>query len=522
MLRELVKRAESLDEVFAICQDALSTDEMLSLLYMWDFWARKEQLAPTHREWTVWALIAGRGFGKTRTGAEWIIKRQKNGAKRIAIVAETAADARDVMVEGEAGILACAPPWNTPIYMPSKRRLEWPNGAVAFTYSAEEPDQLRGPAHDTAWCDEIAKWRYPDTWDQLMFGLRLGSNPQVVVTTTPRPIKLIRDLLADPDTVVTRGSTYDNAANLAKAFFDRVIRRYEGTRMGRQELRAEILDDVPGALWSRDVIDALRRKPLQIATSEEVEKYGIEKAVAQHMRRITVNIDPAVTSGENADETGLTVTSLGHDMHGYVLADESGRYPPNDWAMKAIALFKRFDADLVIGETNNGGEMIGNTIHAIDPDIPFKAVTASRGKVTRAEPISAKYEQRQVHHLGAFAELEDQMCVFTTDFDRKKAGFSPDRMDSMVWGFTELLVSDDDGQAIHTFYKRQAAKQADSDSEKTKVKNEERIKMKAPANVSTWFSPAGHKINSDGKGMALIPASQVKSAQRAGYQLMTE
>lgn len=503
------------EEIEAIIREEFSLEEQLDLLYNWKLWARETQLAPEKsqagKKWTSWLILAGRGFGKTRTGAEWIIERQKSGTgKRMALVGETAADVRDVMVEGESGILACAPPWNMPNYTPSKRRLEWPNGSIATTYSAEEPDQLRGPAHDTAWCDEIAKWRYPDTWDQLMFGLRLGTDPRVCATTTPRPIKLIRELLKDTHTAITRGSSYDNRANLAKTFFRQVISKYEGTRLGRQELNAEVLDDVPGALFVRDIIDLLRRKPGQIATDNEVKGLGSDRAVAMHMRRITINIDPAATSGEEADETGLTVTGLGEDGHGYVLADESGRYKPNEWGEKAIALYNRFDADVIVAEVNNGGEMVENTLRAIDLNVSYKAVHASKGKVTRAEPVSALYEQKKIHHVGSFPALEDQMCMFTSDFDRKKAGFSPDRMDSMVWGFTELMLEEKD-MGIMEFYKGEAARMREE------AKEPEKVVMTAPRGVSTVYLSDGSRAEVI-KGKVTVAAEEVSSLRRAGFK----
>lgn len=348
----------------------------------------------------------------------------------MALVAETAADARKVMLgdgfaDGEgSGILQVHPRDFRPTYNPSLKRVTWPNGAVASLYNATEPDELRGPQHDGAWCDELAKWRYgQDTWDNLEFGLRLG-DPRICITTTPKPIKLLKDILADAGTVISRGSTYENQGNLSQKFLDRVIGKYQGTRLGRQELDAEILDDVPGALWTRAVLDRLRLRPNQVPA----------------MRRVVVAIDPGVSTGEDADETGIVCAGLGQDGHGYVLADESGIYKPNEWANKAIDLYHRLQADRIVAEVNNGGEMVGNTIHAIDPKVPFRAVYASRGKVIRAEPVSALYEQGKVHHVGAFADLEDQMCAFTTDFDRKAAGYSPDRLDALVWAKTDLML----------------------------------------------------------------------------------
>jgi phage terminase large subunit-like protein len=296
---------------------AMAPGEANAFEYHWRYRARPEQLPP-EGSWRVWLLMAGRGFGKTRCGAEWVRAEVKAGRRRIALVGATAADARDVMVEGESGILAISPDPERPIYEPSKRRLTWPNGAVATTYSADEPERLRGPQHDAAWCDELGAWRYPQAWDMLMFGMRLGADPRTVVTTTPRPTKLIRDLVRDPTCVVTRGSSYENRGNLAPAFFDQIIRKYEGTRLGRQELEAELLEDTPGALWSHGLIEASRLRS------------------APEMTRVVVAIDPAVTSGEEADETGIVIAGKDNNGHAYVLADISGRYPPTEWARLAI------------------------------------------------------------------------------------------------------------------------------------------------------------------------------------------
>jgi phage terminase large subunit-like protein len=408
----------------------------------WPAMARPNQLPPPGDWWQIWLLLAGRGFGKTRTLAEWVCEQVASGqASWIALVAATAADARDVLVEGESGILAVSPPWFRPVYEPSKRRLTWPNGAIARTYSAEEPDRLRGPQHDAAVCDELGSWSRPETWDMLQFGLRLGRNPRCLVATTPRPIKLIRELLAREgrDVVVTRGSTYENRANLAPGFFDQVIRKYEGTRLGRQELNAELLEDTPGALWSHGVIDVARQ------------------AAAPNLVRIVVAIDPAATSGEDADETGIVVVGKDNQGHGYVLADASGKYQPIEWAKIAISAYRTHKADRIVAEVNNGGEMVENTLRMVDPNIPFTAVRASRGKVTRAEPVSALYEQGRMHHVGTFAQLEDQMTNFTTDFDRAAAGYSPDRVDSLVWGCTELLVEPMKGFGIYEVMRRRAA-----------------------------------------------------------------
>jgi phage terminase large subunit-like protein len=387
-------------------------------------------------------LLAGRGFGKTRTGAELVRAKVASGrAGRIALVAPTAADARDVIVEGESGLLAIAPPGNRPLYEPSKRRVTWNNGAIATTYSADEPERLRGPQHDFAWCDELAAWRYPEAWDMLMFGLRLGLDPRAIVTTTPRPTKPIRALIADPKVVVSRGTTAENRANLAPAFLDQIVRRYQGTRLGRQELDAEILDDMPGGLWRRETIEATRMNALP------------------ELSRVVVAIDPAVSASEKADETGIVAVGRDGNGHGYVLADASGRYAPAQWARLAIAVYSTHQADRIVAEINNGGEMVESTLRMIDPNVPFSAVRAARGKVARAEPVAALYEQGRIHHIGAFPLLEDQMCAFTSDFDRNAAGYSPDRVDALVWAVTELLVERHAGDAVYETYRRLAAKE---------------------------------------------------------------
>jgi phage terminase large subunit-like protein len=420
---------------------SLTPEQALKIKYDWPYRARPGQLPPPG-EWRVWLLLAGRGFGKTRTGAEFVRARVgARTARRIALVAPTAADARDVMVEGESGLLAIAPPADRPLYEPSKRRLTWSNGAIATTYSADEPERLRGPQHDFAWCDELAAWRYPEAWDMLMFGLRLGDDPRAVVTTTPRPTKLIRALIADPKVMMTRGATAENRANLAPAFLDQIVRRYEGTRLGRQELDAELLDDMPGGLWQRGIIEATR--------TSTVPKFS----------RVVVAIDPAVSASEHADETGIIAAGRDSNGHGYVLADASGRYAPAEWARVAIAAYGARQADRIVAEINNGGDMVEATLRMIDPNVPFNAVRAARGKVARAEPVAALYEQGRIHHIGTFAQLEDQMCSFTSDFDRTTAGYSPDRVDALVWAFTELLVEPRAGDGIFEAYRQLAAKE---------------------------------------------------------------
>lgn len=412
---------------------SLSKKELQALQYHWPLWARPNQLPPTvgnnGQMWRTWLLLAGRGFGKTRTGAEWIRWKVESGqSKRIGLIAPTTGDARDVIVEGDSGIMSVCPPWFQPEYQPSKRRIVWPNGALATVYAAEEPERLRGPQHDTIWADELCAWRYPQAWDMAMFGLRLGKNPQVCISTTPKPTKLIKELLRAPTTALSRGTSYDNRANLAPAFFDEIVRKYEGTRLGRQELEAEILEDVIGALWNRDNLDQHRLK-------KNAHDLGFYK-------RIVVAIDPAVTSGEDANETGIVVCGLGQDDQGYILDDQSGRYAPEQWARLAIRLYTNYSADRVVAEVNNGGDLVEATLRTVDKNVAFTAVRASRGKLVRAEPISALYEQGRVHHVGAFPALEDQMCMFTPDLDRASFG-SPDRVDALVWGITELMVQED-------------------------------------------------------------------------------
>lgn len=399
--------------------DKLTDEQAAALLYDWDIWARPKQREP-EGNWRCWLIMAGRGFGKTKTGAETTRRQVEIGrAGRIALVGRTAADVRDVMVEGESGILRSCPPWNRPRYEPSKRRLTWNNGAMATTYSADEPDALRGPQHDWFWADENAAWQYEDTWDQLMFGLRLGKNPRGVATTTPRPTKLIKSLMAAPTTHVTRGSTYENRANLAPAFMEQIIRKYEGTRLGRQELEAEILDDVEGALWKRAMIDDYRvtRTP--------------------DLVRVVVAIDPAVTAEEGSDETGIIVAALGEDEHGYVLADCSLKASPLTWARESITAYYKYEADRIIGEANQGGDLIEMTLRTVEKHISYAAVRATRGKWTRAEPVASLYERGLIHHVGSFPQLEDQLCSWEPGI-----GKSPDRLDALVWAFTELMVEE--------------------------------------------------------------------------------
>ena len=405
--------------------DSLSEEEAADLLNDWrGFLARPNQIAPDG-EWDIWLLLAGRGFGKTRTGAEWIKEEVEEGrAKRIAFIAETAADGRDVMVEGDSGILSVYPLGhsNMPLYEPSKRRITWPNGAVATIYNATEPDQLRGPQHDTAWSDELAKWKYaPETWDQLQFGLRLGNHPRQLVTTTPRPIELVKAIVAGHEgrVHITRGRTMDNKANLAKTFIDKIELRYGGTRLGRQELDGEILGDMPGALWRL----------------QDIDTYRVQQMPAT-IDRIVVAVDPAVTNTEDSDEHGIVVAGIKGD-EGYVLEDGSLKGSPLTWAKRAVALYDHYAADAIVVEVNQGGDMVKQTLKSVREGLNIREVRATRGKHVRAEPIAALYEQGRVHHVGSYPELETQMTMTTN------AGYegenSPDRLDAAVWALTELF-----------------------------------------------------------------------------------
>ena len=413
-------------------KDSLTPAEQRAVaakLFDWEgSFARPSQRRPDG-DWSVWAINAGRGYGKTRTGAENVRRwAQDNPGCRLALIARTHSDLRDVMIEGRSGLLSprISPPWFRPRYEPSNRHVIWPNRSIATTYTAEEPDDLRGPEFNFAWCDELASWRYlEDTWDNLKLALRIGRQPQTIITTTPRPLAFLRKLFADPKTVVTGGSTYENRANLPNAFLEEIERLYGGTTRGRQELYAEILDEAEGALWQRKIIDANR-------VTETPD-----------LARIVVAIDPAVTSNEQSDETGI-VTVGSHPTNGrdhfYVLADDSGRYPPHGWATQALSRFEREFADRIVGEVNNGGEMVESTLRAVHPkpsELSYKAVHASRGKYARAEPVAALYEQGLVHHVGCFDELEDQLCNWVPLGNAR----SPDRLDALVWAISELMGS---------------------------------------------------------------------------------
>ncbi|MCP4427164.1 MAG: hypothetical protein GY803_21975 [Chloroflexi bacterium] len=360
----------------------------------------------------------------TRTVVEWAIEKARAMPKsRGAIVAATAADARDVLVEGESGFLAVSDPEFMPLYEPSKRRLTWPNGSVATIYSADKPDRLRGPQHHWAIADELAAWRYmKEAWDMLQFGLRLGDHPQCAIATTPRPLPIVKELLADDECLVTHGTTYENQTNLASSFFKKIIKKYEGTRLGRQELLAQILSDVPGALWNRGLLEDTR------------------KIVYPPLYRIVVAVDPAASTGQ----TGIVVvgiTKIGDDVHGFVIddvtADEGAT--PAVWAGAAVAAYHKYEADAIVGEVNNGGAMVERVIRTVEggKNVNYIEVRASRGKYTRAEPVSSIFERGHGHLVGYLGLLEDELCEWVPGNE------SPNRLDAMVWGFTELMIDDE-------------------------------------------------------------------------------
>lgn len=397
----------------------------------WLLTARREQLPPAG-DWDYWLLQAGRGFGKTRSGAEEVAWRMTDRPGiRVAIVAPTYADARDTCVEGESGLLRCLAHEAIDDWKRSLGELILNNGSRAKLFAAEEPDRLRGPQHHLGWAEELSSWRYPDAWDQLLFGLRLGDHPQVIVTTTPKPNPLTRRLITDPRTAITRGSTFDNAANLAASALQTLRAKYEGTRLGRQELYAELLDDVPGALWSRATIekarwDAQRSPPI--------------------FSRIVIGVDPSGSDGETGDSQGIIAAGVDRAGHGYVLEDGTMRGSPDEWAKRVARMFDDYEADAIIAERNFGGEMVRKVIQSQRRNLPVKLVTASRGKVVRAEPIAALYEQGKVTHMKPMPELEDQMVNMTGD------GFvgmgSPDRVDALVWALSDLMLSGSDARKV--------------------------------------------------------------------------
>lgn len=387
-------------------------------------------------------LRSGRGFGKSRTGSETVLQWVREGVKRIALIGQTKADVRDTMIEVNAGsIMKVAPPNWMPIYEPSKRRLQWKNGAIAIVYSGDEPDQLRGPEHEKAWVDELAKFKYPlETWDNLEFGLRIGANPQVICTTTPRPIPIIRKLLAEQSTIDVVGSSYENIDNLSPLYVNRVIKKYENTRLGKQEIHGLILEDTEGALWTREVIEAGRLNEIP------------------ELFRVGVGVDPHATTGE----TGIIAAGLGYvgknrEIHGYILEDATRGGKPEEWGSAVVATYNKHAADIIVGEINNGGDMIENTIRNVTggKNVNYTTVRATRGKYTRAEPVSTLYGNpkgspptlSRIHHVGYFPELEDQMCSYVPGDP------SPNNMDAAVWILTELMIGTEPIQSKNVLQK---------------------------------------------------------------------
>jgi len=390
----------------------------------WVAKARPKQISPAG-SWNIWLILAGRGWGKTRTGSQDVVHYAlTNPNTRCAVVAPTFGDLRRVCFEGDSGILSIIP--EDCYYKGSKGKgynksaveINLYNGSIIQGYAAIEPDRFRGPQYHRAWCDELASWRYPEAYDQLQFGMRLGTHPQTVITTTPRPTELIKGIMGRDDAMITTGSTFENKDNLAPSALKAFKERYEGTRLGRQELYAEILDDFEGALWTYSMIEKQRVK------------------VLPEMQRIVVGVDPAVTNNVNSDETGIIVAGKGVDQKYYIVDDVSGKMSADNWAKVAINAYYKYKANMIIAEVNNGGDLVERLIRGIDNMVKYKSVSATRGKLVRAEPISALYEQEKVSHCGIFKTLEDQMCSYTGD--RHK---SPDRLDAMVWAMTELTSS---------------------------------------------------------------------------------
>ncbi len=388
--------------------------------------------------WTTWLMLGGRGAGKTRLGAEWV-RALVAGASpyatrrhmHIALIGETEHDTREVMIEGPSGLLAVTPRAERPRWTSTRRRLEWPNGAVAYAFSAEDPDGLRGPQFDAAWCDELAKWKYPDdTYDMLQFGLRLGEHPRQLVTTTPRPIKLIKRLLDDPRTAVTRASTHANARHLSPAFLDAVVGRYAGTRLGRQEIDGEVIEERADALWTR----------------EQIEQARVAQAPA--LMRVVIGLDPPGSARPGADACGIVAAGLSEAGTVYVLEDASLEgLAPERWAARAVALYRRLQADCLVAEVNMGGDMVRAVLQRVDPHLPLRQVRATRGKYLRAEPVALLYAQGKVKHVGAgLAALEDELCDFGPD--GLSDGRSPDRLDALVWAVTALTSRGWEGPRI--------------------------------------------------------------------------
>ena len=413
----------------------------------WETLARPEQLLPVDNKkdsttpWRTWLILAGRGFGKTRTGAQAVKKLvEEQGYRRVAFIGQSVHEARQVMIEGASGLLSCydspdhqllSQPWREdlalppfeenqkrPTFFPSRRVVEWPNKAVGQLFGADFYDKLRGPQFDLVWIDELAKFHYPRLlWEQVEMGLRLGPNPKCIITTTPRPLALLEDLCKEKSCIVTTGSTFDNAKNLAPGFLDHMEKFYANTSLGQQELYGRILTQRVGALWTRSMI-----------TYQDIDR--------AQFQRVVVAVDPAITCNHNSDETGIVVVARTTNGIGVVLEDLSGHFPPSDWTKRVVEAYWRHQADRVVAEMNKGGDMVEKMLKTIDPTVSFKGVHATRGKITRAEPVAALYEQGKIVHLRSFTKLEDQLC----DYTPTTTSYSPDRLDALVWGMSELFL----------------------------------------------------------------------------------
>ncbi len=429
-LRNLSKASDHQDRL-----NSLNEKELTELLHDWQIWARDDQLPPVRPNahsisaWSVWLILGGRGAGKTRAGAEWVRAKAlgktpiaETPSYRIALVGETIGEVRSVMVEGISGLQGIHPDHERPHFEPSKRRLTWPNGTIAELYSAENPESLRGPQFTAAWCDELCKWARPiETWDMLQFALRLGAQPEQVITTTPRPISLLKTIMKDPLTIISHSKTSDNTANLSHLFLKRIQQRYAGTRLGRQELGGELIEDREDGLWSRAAL----------------ERYRVQKA--DDLVRIVVAIDPPVTNTATSDQCGIIAAGRNEEGQGFILKDYScKRVSPLEWARRAISLYHQLSADRIVAEVNQGGDLVEEILRQVEPNIPITKVRATKGKWLRAEPIAALYEQHRIFHAGTFPELEDEMCDFGPG--GLSNGASPDRLDALVWALTDLML----------------------------------------------------------------------------------
>lgn len=504
---------------------------MLTHRKQWVDTARPNQLPPPNDDWDIWLYLAGRGNGKTRLAGEkvaWDTWQQEETITHV--VAATHGDLRSVCYEGESGLLRIIPPEciKSHGYNRSLGEIHLTNGSIFRGYSAETPDRARGPQCHRLWGDELAAWEVTkgaaqEMFDQVMLGLRLGEHSYSIFSTTPKPVQLIRNLsnlargiineynekLAELRVKLTIGHTHENFSNLSKNY-KILVSQYEGTRLGRQELHAEILEDIQGALWNIEIIERLRIRPADLP----------------ELVRIVVSIDPAAATTSAANETGIIVCGIDEEGEGYILEDASGKYRPNEWAEKAIGLYKSWRADFIIGEINNGGDMVEATLRGVDVNIPFKAVRASKGKVARAEPVSALYEQGKVHHVGIFPRLEDQMCTMTSDpISRSRAkrnqdedapSTSPDRADALVWGCTELILGEMDGQGIYEYY-RSLNKNREV---KTGVISVETVLMGTNQGISTVFGRDGKRYDVASNGTVRVPASEVGTLRKHGFREM--